>query len=147
MNLLIWKSKKRVQPALVLTEDGRAVDEAFPVELGYLLPKNSDEAYLNCRAAMVPRRSDGVLTLIMDEREAAPLAINKKAADARDKFKIKDIAAEFFSQSLYNVWKRFKGETQAKVFQTLLLVGGIGTFGIFILMILFSGHFHWPTRG
>lgn len=148
MELMFWKKKNRLQPCLVLTTDDRALERTFPVDGVYLIPKDVDnEAYLNSRSCMIPRRSDAVRTMIIDEREAAPLAFNKKSREAREKFKINDVANEFWHQSLYSRWKRLKGESTQKAVQMIALVGGCSTFGILIIVILATGNFHIALPG
>jgi hypothetical protein len=120
-----WR-KGRMQPALVSTEDGRIVDTALPVELGYLLNEPQSEGYVLCPDAIIPQRGTRVGFVILDERDAAPQPINKKATESRAKFEaeINRIAKGNRRQAFHSITQALKMERFQEVLILLVLMTG-----------------------
>jgi len=149
MNLKFWKQSERMQPALVSTEDGRIVDMAFPVELGYLLNEKENEAYILQPSIMVPERKTGKLYAIVDERDALPMPISAAALSARIKFKgmINKIAAESWKQAFYRVTEELKKQKLQEFFGYVVVGGAASLFFLMILMMIISGRLKMPHIG
>ena len=81
-----FTKSKRLQRALLTTEDGRVLRTSMPVELGYMVDEKALEAWLLHPETIIRRRYTNEYYAILDERDAAPQNIGVKAKDAREKF-------------------------------------------------------------
>jgi hypothetical protein len=144
MNLMFWKQPERMQRALVSTEDGRVVDTALPVELGYLIDKKMDEAYIVSPSNMIKCRKTGEHYVIVDERDGLPALISDAAQKARDHYKknINLIGHENWRQGFYSS----SVDAKKAIVQVYLATGAVGLGVVmvvmFLLMYFLSGKLH-----
>ena len=142
MNLMFWKKPKRMQPCLITTEDGRVVDTSLPVELGYLIDRKADEAYILAPATMVPYC--GLMYAVLDERDGLPPAINEAARKAREHYKksINLIGHENWRQGFYSSAVEVKSFLVQQYMAVMAVGIGVVLTVLFLVTYLLSGKLH-----
>jgi hypothetical protein len=133
---LPWQKPDRMQSVLVSTEDGRIVDEALPVELGYLISEKQCEAYALCPSIMVPQRGTRKSYVVIDERDALPQPINKQAEKSRKEREgqINTIAHEHRKQAMNTITEELK----KRKFQEMLMVLVVGSGFLIVALMAIS---------
>jgi hypothetical protein len=106
---------KRIQPALITTEDGRIVEIQLEVEKGYMVHHASKQAWGLSPNLLVRKKGTSIMYAILDERDAAPLVIEGKKISRKNlNENIHLIATEARKQTQYEVQQKQNKDRMAK---------------------------------
>jgi hypothetical protein len=138
---LPWQKADRMQNVLCTTEDGRIVDEALPVELGYLINEKQCEAYMVCPSIMIHQRGTNKSYVIIDERDALPQAINKQAEKSRKEREgqINTIAHEHRKQAMATLAEKQKKQKVQEMLLVLVVGSGFCIVALMAISYIASG--------
>ena len=137
-------NKKRSQPCLVWTEDGRIVADEEVVEKGYCVDHKTMESWGLSADNCVVKRGTDVRYLLLSEREFAPLPLAGMTVGRRFTEKELDrIAAESCDTQLAQIAKK---SIRNKIADTVRLIATIFACIVALLILvalLSSGKLHF----
>ncbi len=144
----IGKSKRK-QRCLVLTEDGRIVEENLPVIKGYVVSEKTAEAWGLYPDACVPERGTNNLYQVTTERDCAPMSLNghSQSLGKRLKATMKKIAQENAAAARAKIQKKSYRNKQAETLQILAIILGITVAVVVVFGLFLSGRLSFPWSG
>ncbi len=133
----VLKMNRREQLALISTEDGRVVEEAFPVELGFMQNEATQECYAVPPSMIFYDEDAGKYVFVCDERDAAPIIISGEAKTAREAFEknVNQIFEDTWPHDQYCVEREIRKGGWAKTLQYSFIAGVC----VLILLVLAAG--------
>ena len=139
-------TSKRKQRCLVLTEDGRIVEESLPVIKGYVVSEKTAEAWGLYPDACIPERGTNNLVQVITERDCAPMSLNGHAHGLSKRLKttISKIAQENASAARAKIQKKSYKNKQAETLQILVIILGITVSILLVFGLFLSGKLSLP---
>jgi len=151
VTFFIWrksqKKKERLVNTYTITEDMRIVPISLPVEDCYCYHKTGGQAWFISPECMVVEKSSGRTILIVDERDALPQAITKKAAKRREKyekcnahkvsFDVSVIGGKCFLSSMARFSEKAARDQKADFLKTciVILTVAFGVIGLIMFVV------------
>lgn len=87
-----WQKTKRIQPSLKLTEDSRILEPDLPVYKGVAVDEDTREAWVLFPDALIPGENGiGPSTLVINERDTAPVLLGGTKENIRDAKSIREM--------------------------------------------------------
>lgn len=145
-NFLGIGKSKRKQNLLVLTEDGRIVEESLPVLKGYVVSEKTVEAWELDPSSCIPERGTNNLYQVVTERDWAPMSLDGHGQNLKKRQKniLSQIAQENASAARDKIQKKSYRNKQAEALQLLVIVLGITVAIVVIFGLFLSGKLSLP---
>lgn len=144
----IFSPKKRLQNALVATEDMRLVPAKLPVEKGYVMDDKTKEAWALTSRNLLTHRDSSQSVLFVFEREAAPPSFlgQTKDRELKKAFKenLKVIAREALNETLYGLQEDQERNKFSALLRFIILILAILAIVLVAAGLIMSGNLHLP---
>lgn len=135
-----FDKSKRVQKALIETEDGRIVPVELAVEKGYMVDHKTREAWGLFHESLIPKSGTKDMYVLLDERDAAPLVFDGKSISRKSlKDLISDIAKESRKQTQYEIQERQNRDRISKAMSLAVTCCAICVVITVVFSMIFSG--------
>jgi len=141
----IFKRNKRQQNCLILTEDGRIVDTALPVEKGYIVDHKTMEAWGLFPDCCIPQEGGKSLFQVMCERDATPIPVSGNTSNKITQKIVSQIAEEHVDQSLAHIARKSLKNKMADTLRTVILIFAILVAGMVVFGLVTTGKLHMPS--
>ncbi len=149
MNLNPFAKAKRKQAVLILTEDSRIVEDAFPVNRGYVVDSKEREAYFLDAEALIKPKTGKASVLPVSERSAVPLYLGVGNVKWGPRVKalngqLTTIARENLEKTLAALPEKASKDKIADTFRLVILIFAILAVILILAGLLSSGNLKLP---
>ena len=138
----LFSKPKRVQKAVIETEDGRLVITELAVEKGYMVDHKTHEAWGLYPESLIPRAGTKDTFVFLDERDAAPIVFDGTTISRKSlKGLLSGIAQESRKQTQYEVQEKQNRDRIAKALSLTVTISAICVVLVVVVSIFTGGLF------
>jgi hypothetical protein len=148
-NVFSKLNKKRKQDCVLLTEDGRILELSLSVDRGYMADHKTEEAWELFPDCCIPKRGTNRLSLVITERDMAPMSLNGKEEEGgeeaekkrakRAEEQLTQIAQESAAEARGGLQKKTLKSKTAETLQLLAIIFGITVCVLVLASLFMSG--------
>ena len=139
--------KKRKQNCIILTEDGRIIEDTLPVVKGYVVDRKTQEAWTLFPGSLIPERGTGRVDLLVCERDAAPINVNGDNPHKLTTETISAIASENADEALAQIHSKSLKNKLAGAIHIAVIAFSITICLMVIFGLISMGKLHLPDLG
>ena len=138
----LFNKPKRIQRAVIETEDGRLVIAELAVEKGYMVDHKTHEAWGLYPESLIPRAGTKDAYVFLDERDAAPIVFDGTTISRKSlKGLLSGIAQESRKQTQYEVQEKQGRDKIAKALSLTVTICAICVVLVVVVSIFTGGIF------